>query len=66
MVTRTLADFADRNLSRYPADLEVAYIGGVAAAFEGLLREVLAEGGYRVGHIAASPAEGLIKYHYGE
>jgi len=40
--------------------------GGVAAAFEGLLREVLAHGGYRVGLIAASPAEGLIKYHYGK
>ena len=33
---------------------------------EGLLREVLAHGGYRVGLIAASPAEGLIKYHYGK
>ena len=46
--------------------LTVACIGGVAAAFEGLLREVLAQGGYRVGRIAASPAEGLIKYHYGK
>ena len=46
--------------------LTVACIGGVAAAFEGLLREVLAHGGYRVGLIAASPAEGLIKYHYGK
>lgn len=66
MVAETFADFAQRNLSRYPVHLTVACIGGVAAAFEGLLREVLAHGGYRVGRIAASPAEGLIKYHYGK
>ena len=66
MVAETFADFAQRNLSRYPVHLTVACIGGVAAAFEGLLREVLAQGGYRVGRIAASPAEGLIKYHYGK
>ncbi|MFR4237405.1 MAG: ATPase [Alistipes onderdonkii] len=66
MVAETFADFAQRNLSRYPVHLTVACIGGVAAAFEGLLREVLAHGGYRVGLIAASPAEGLIKYHYGK
>ena len=66
MVAGTFADFAQRNLSRYPVHLTVACIGGVAAAFEGLLREVLAQGGYRVGLIAASPAEGLIEYHYGK
>ena len=66
MVAGTFADFAQRNLSRYPVHLTVACIGGVAAAFEGLLREVLAQGGYRVGRIAASPAEGLIEYHYGK
>lgn len=39
MVAETFADFAQRNLSRYPVHLTVACIGGVAAAFEGLLRE---------------------------
>lgn len=66
MVVKTFADFAERNLSRYPAHLPVACIGGVAAGFGELLREVLAQEGCRVGEIAASPAEGLIKYHYGE
>ena len=34
MVAETFADFAQRNLSRYPVHLTVACIGGVAAAFE--------------------------------
>ena len=66
MVAETFADFAQRNLSRYPVHLTVACIGGVAAAFEGLLREVLGEGGWRVGRIGGSPADGLMKYHYGK
>ena len=66
LVLRSFRDFASRNLSRYPAELPVSLLGGVAAHFEALLREVLAQGGYRVGLIAASPAEGLIEYHYGK
>lgn len=65
MVVETFTDFVRRNLSRYPAHLPVACIGGVAAGFEGLLREVLAQCGRCVGEIAASPAQGLIRYHYG-
>lgn len=45
MVAETFADFAQRNLSRYPVHLTVACIGGVAAAFEGLLRECSHKGG---------------------
>ncbi|WP_412196435.1 hypothetical protein [Alistipes finegoldii] len=38
MVAETFADFAQRNLSRYPVHLTVACIGGVAAAFEAAAR----------------------------
>ncbi|WP_295936824.1 ATPase [uncultured Alistipes sp.] len=66
MVLKTFADFAERNLSRYPAHLSVACVGGVAAAFEELLREVLGQYGYTVTTITASPAAGLIEYHHGK
>lgn len=66
MVVRTFADFAERNLSRYPAHLPVACVGGVAAAFGDLLRETLMRYGREVGTIVSSPAAGLKAYHYGE
>ena len=40
-------------------------LGGVAAHFEALLREALEAEGRRVDTIVESPAEGLLKYHYG-
>lgn len=65
MVVRAFRDFAVRNLHRYPATLPVSFTGGVAAHFEELLREAMQAEGRRVGLIVESPAEGLIKYHYG-
>lgn len=65
MVVGSFREFARRNLSRYPAGLPVACTGGVAAHFAHPLREALAEEGYAVAHIVESPAEGLLKYHYG-
>lgn len=41
MVARSFADFAGRNLSRYPAHLPVACVGGVAAAFGGFAARTL-------------------------
>ena len=49
----------------YPAELPVSLLGGVAAHFEALLREALEAEGRRVETIVESPAEGLLKYHYG-
>ena len=66
MVLKTFADFAERNLSRYPAHLTVGCVGGVAAGFADLLCAALAQCGYQVGQIVASPAAGLIEYHYGK
>lgn len=65
MVLRSFRDFAERNLSRYPAGLPVSFVGGVAAHFEELLREALQSEGYRVEKIVESPAEGLLSYHHG-
>lgn len=65
MVHGSFRDFAARNLSRYPADLPVSFVGGVAAHFEELLREAMHEAGRRVQLIVQSPAEGLIAYHHG-
>lgn len=65
LVLRSFRDFASRNLNRYPAELPVSLLGGVAAHFEALLREALEAEGRRVETIVESPAEGLLKYHYG-
>ena len=58
LVLRSFRDFASRNLSRYPAELPVSLLGGVAAHFEALLREALEAEGRRVETIVESPAEG--------
>ena len=63
MVAETFADFAQRNLSRYPVHLTVACIGGVACHFERQLRHVLATEGMRAGRIVETPDEGLLNYH---
>lgn len=65
MVLRCFGEFATRNLDRYPAGLPVAFVGGVAAHFEPLLREAMAAAGREVTTVVESPAEGLLKYHYG-
>lgn len=66
MVAESFRDFARRNLTRYPAGLPVACVGGVAAHFAAPLREALAGEGYSVVRIEQSPAEGLIRYHHGQ
>ncbi len=65
MVVSSFEAFADRNLSRYPAGLEVAFVGGIAAHFAPILRKTLRKRGYTVGKIVESPAEGVLKYHHG-
>lgn len=66
MVAASFRDFARRNLSCYPAGLPVSFVGGIAGHFAQLLRETLAEEGYKVEKIVESPAEGLLEYHHGE
>lgn len=63
MVAGAFRDFARRNLRHYPEGLSVSFVGGIAAHFEEVLREVLAAEGYRVEKIVESPAEGLLEYH---
>lgn len=66
MVLGSFRDFAARNLGRYPANLDVSFVGGVAAHFEELLRRAMHQAGRRVRQIVHSPAEGLIAYHHGK
>lgn len=63
MVRRAFGEFAERNLMRYPAGLEVSFVGSVALHFEEVLRETMEKYGLRVGTVVASPAVGLLKYH---
>ncbi|WP_418992780.1 ATPase [Alistipes sp.] len=65
MVVGSFRQFAARNLGRYPADLPVSFVGGVAAHFGELLRTAMHEAGRRVQRIVQSPADGLIAYHDG-
>lgn len=65
MVMHSFSEFARRNLHRYPEAFPVAFTGGIAAHFEPLLREAMAAAGCEVSAVVESPAEGLLKYHYG-
>lgn len=65
LVLECFDEFARRNLSRYPQELPVAFVGGVAAHFEPLLRRAMQRSGRVVAKIVESPCEGLLKYHYG-
>ncbi len=66
MILDCFAEFAERNLSRYPVGLPVSLVGGVASHFETLLREAVRQAGRVVDTVVASPAEGLLKYHCGD
>lgn len=66
LVERAFREFVRRNLVHYPHDAEVACAGGVAHAFEPLLKNVMETNGFRTGRVQRSPIEGLMKYHGGE
>lgn len=65
MVRRSFREFTSRNLSRYPQELAVSFVGGIAARFGELLHEALAAEGRRIETIVESPAAGLLEYHHG-
>ena len=63
LVREAFRAFVRRNLAHYPADAEVAALGGVACHFERQLRETLEAEGLHAGGIVESPDEGLLNYH---
>ena len=63
LVLNNFRAFFERALLRYGKGLPVGVIGGFAKALEFELRAVGAEYGISFTSIAASPMEGLIKYH---
>lgn len=65
MVADSFREFACRNLHVYPDGLPLAFAGGVAAHFEAVLREAMHACGREVVSVVESPAEELLKYHYG-
>lgn len=65
MVADSFREFACRNLHVYPDGLPLAFAGGVAAHFEAVLREAMHACDREVVSVVESPAEELLKYHYG-
>lgn len=65
MVLDEFGAFFSSNISRYKGvrALPISFTGGVAANFSDILEEVAKTQGYILGHIAATPMEGLISFH---
>lgn len=49
--------------SYFPSERRIAFVGGIAAAFESELRESAAARGFEITGIYGRPLAGLIKYH---
>ena len=65
MVLDEFGAFFSSNISRYKGvrALPISFTGGVAANFSDILEEAAKTQGYILGHIAATPMEGLISFH---
>lgn len=66
IVRERLTMFLSRNVLLYPEPVRrggVGFVGGIAANFEGLLRDVCAESGVRVRSIVETPISGIRLYH---
>ncbi len=65
MVLAEFGAFFSSNISRYKGvrALPISFTGGVAANFSDILEEAAKTQGYILGHIAATPMEGLISFH---
>ena len=65
MVLDEFGAFFSNNISRYKGvhALPISFTGGVAANFSDILEEAAKTQGYILGHIAATPMEGLISFH---
>lgn len=63
ILKRSFTAFAQRNLSQYPQQLPVHFLGSVAVAFQEVLKAVLSQEGYTVGLVLQSPIEALRRYH---
>lgn len=65
MVRKEFENFLQRNVSPYQGSrtLPISFTGGIARHFDVILRDAVAQGGYKLGEITEHPIEGLIKYH---
>ncbi|PVX51728.1 hypothetical protein C7377_0013 [Balneicella halophila] len=63
LVQTAFTSFVKRNLSQYPKQLTVGFVGSIANAFEPVLVEVLTKQGFTVGKFIQSPIEALEDYH---
>lgn len=63
LVADNFRSFFHRNLFPYGDCRQVGFVGGMASAFQDILREVTEEQGYRLTRIYKSPMEGLVEFH---
>lgn len=65
MIYQCLADFFEKNITRYEGhqELDTHFVGSIAFYFQDILREVAKQYGVRVRHIIENPITGLSLYH---
>lgn len=64
MVVDNFRSFFQRNLVQYQRrDLPVHAVGSIAFNYQEELKEAAEEEGFTIGHLLATPMEGLIEYH---
>jgi len=56
-------NFFKRNVSHYPQNLEIGFVGSVAYYFSDILKKVAVENDYKIASIVKNPMNGLIAYH---
>jgi len=66
LVSDAFDAFIRRNILPYGNKKQtVAFVGSIAYVFRDILRERVEAAGYVMGEVMASPADGLIRYHFG-
>jgi hypothetical protein len=64
LLVESFTDFFVRNVKQYRRPwLPIHFVGSIANAFPGELKEAAESLGMELGSILQSPMEGLIKYH---
>jgi hypothetical protein len=64
MVVDNFRSFFQRNLVQYQRrDLPVHAVGSIAFNYQEELKEAAEKEGFTIGHLLATPMEGLIEYH---
>lgn len=66
LVSGAFDAFIQRNILPYGEEKStLAFVGSIAEEFREILRERVEAAGFEMGEVMASPADGLVRYHFG-